>query len=152
MDYADLAVIDMSKMNTPEGLAETVKQARDAMRDIGFFYVINHGISQEKVGRLGLIYLCMCAHADLRLAPTDDRYRGPRFQQGLGLREKAVRRQHEGGDVPRLQVAQVLGKLGTEIAEFMEQLTIALRSISTTVYKTRSSTTTVCVKSHIQRT
>ncbi|KAF7793433.1 hypothetical protein EIP86_004545 [Pleurotus ostreatoroseus] len=52
LDYADLAVIDLSKMNTPEGLAETVKQARDAMRDIGFFYVINHGISKEKHQRM----------------------------------------------------------------------------------------------------
>lgn len=50
VDWADLVVIDLSKMSTPEGLVDTVRQARDAMRDVGFFYVINHGISKEQVG------------------------------------------------------------------------------------------------------
>ena len=49
MEYADLAIIDLAKMHTAEGRAELAKQAKDAMREEGFFYVINHGYSPEKV-------------------------------------------------------------------------------------------------------
>lgn len=49
MEYADLTVIDLSKANTPEGRAELAIQARDGMREQGFIYVINHGITQEQV-------------------------------------------------------------------------------------------------------
>lgn len=56
MDYADLAIIDLSKAHTPEGRAQLAIQARDAMRDIGFFYVINHGYSQEQVGDHSRLY------------------------------------------------------------------------------------------------
>ena len=49
MDYAELRVIDLSKLGTTEGRAELVKQARDGMREQGFIYVINHGLSQEQV-------------------------------------------------------------------------------------------------------
>ena len=50
MDYAELAIIDLSKAQTPEGRAELAMLARDAMREHGFFYVINHGLTQEQVG------------------------------------------------------------------------------------------------------
>ena len=49
VNYADLAVIDLSKYATPEGRAELAVQARDAVRNTGFFYVINHGITHEQV-------------------------------------------------------------------------------------------------------
>ena len=49
VEYADLAVIDLSKAQTPEGRAALAKQARNAMRDQGFFYAINHGLSHEEV-------------------------------------------------------------------------------------------------------
>lgn len=52
MDYADLVIIDLAKMSTPEGVAELAKQARDAMRDVGFFYVINHGLALDQVSLL----------------------------------------------------------------------------------------------------
>ncbi len=45
VDYADLAVIDLSKAQTPQGRAELAIKARNAMRDVGFFYAINHGLS-----------------------------------------------------------------------------------------------------------
>ena len=48
-DWAQLAVIDLAKMNTPEGQAGLVETARNAMRDVGFFYVVNHGWSPEQV-------------------------------------------------------------------------------------------------------
>lgn len=49
MDYVDLAIIDLARANTPEGRAELAVSARDAMRGIGFFYIINHGLSPAEV-------------------------------------------------------------------------------------------------------
>lgn len=52
LDYADLAVVDLSKFTTPEGRAELADIVRDAMRTKGFFYVINHGLSSEQKDRI----------------------------------------------------------------------------------------------------
>lgn len=49
MDYADLTVIDLSKADTYEGRVELAAQLRDAMQTHGFFYVINHGLTQAEV-------------------------------------------------------------------------------------------------------
>ena len=47
--WADLGVLDLSKASTAEGRAELAATARDALHNIGFFYVINHGLSQNQV-------------------------------------------------------------------------------------------------------
>ncbi|KAG5735933.1 hypothetical protein E4T56_gene10391, partial [Termitomyces sp. T112] len=52
MDFADLAIIDLAKFGTPEGKAELVKDVCNAMNTTGFFYVINHGYSQEQTRRM----------------------------------------------------------------------------------------------------
>ncbi|CAL1710344.1 unnamed protein product [Somion occarium] len=52
LEYADLAIIDLSKAATPEGRAQLATQVRDAMRDIGFLVVINHGYTQEQRDRI----------------------------------------------------------------------------------------------------
>ncbi|EPQ50491.1 Clavaminate synthase-like protein [Gloeophyllum trabeum ATCC 11539] len=52
LDYADLAVIDLSKAATAEGRAELAPLARDAMRTKGFLYVINHGYSPAQTKRM----------------------------------------------------------------------------------------------------
>ncbi|THG99700.1 hypothetical protein EW026_g2693 [Hermanssonia centrifuga] len=52
LDYADLAVIDLSKAQTPQGRAELAIKARNAMRDVGFFYAINHGLSPIMTTRI----------------------------------------------------------------------------------------------------
>ncbi|KAK7680314.1 hypothetical protein QCA50_016554 [Cerrena zonata] len=52
LDYAKLAIVDLSKANTREGLVELAAQVRDAMRDIGFFYIINHGYTQSQNDRI----------------------------------------------------------------------------------------------------
>lgn len=52
LEYADLTVIDLSKVNTTEGFAELATQARDGMREQGFIYVINHGLTQEQNDRI----------------------------------------------------------------------------------------------------
>ncbi|KAG5351981.1 hypothetical protein C0989_004275 [Termitomyces sp. Mn162] len=52
VDFADLAIIDISKINTAEGKAQLVQDVRNAMNTIGFFYVINHGYTQEQTRRI----------------------------------------------------------------------------------------------------
>ncbi|KNZ76521.1 UPF0676 protein, partial [Termitomyces sp. J132] len=52
VDFADLAIIDLAKFGTPEGKAELVKDICNAMNTTGFFYVINHGYSQEQTRRM----------------------------------------------------------------------------------------------------
>ncbi|RAO71908.1 uncharacterized protein BHQ10_007920 [Talaromyces amestolkiae] len=45
LDWADLATLDLSKFDQPGGKQELASQFRNAMEDIGFFYVKNHGLS-----------------------------------------------------------------------------------------------------------
>ncbi|KAF8551423.1 Clavaminate synthase-like protein [Imleria badia] len=52
LDFADLAIIDLSKAQTPEGRAELVPQIRDALRTNGFIYAINHGYTQAQRDRI----------------------------------------------------------------------------------------------------
>ena len=49
VDYADLAIIDLGKATTLEGRRELAVQVREAMATIGFFYVINHGLTPAQV-------------------------------------------------------------------------------------------------------
>jgi len=49
VEYADLAIIDLSKAGTLEGRLELAKDVREAMRNQGFFYVVNHGYTSEQV-------------------------------------------------------------------------------------------------------
>jgi isopenicillin N synthase-like dioxygenase len=51
VDYADLAIIDLSKALDAEGRAELAVQAAEAMKTQGFFYVINHGYTSAQVAR-----------------------------------------------------------------------------------------------------
>jgi len=52
LDFADLAIIDLSKARTPEGRAELYPQVRDAFRTNGFIYAINNGYSQAQRDRI----------------------------------------------------------------------------------------------------
>jgi isopenicillin N synthase-like dioxygenase len=49
VDYADLAVIDLSKAQDAKGRAELAIQISDAMQTHGFFYIINHGYTPAQV-------------------------------------------------------------------------------------------------------
>ena len=49
VDFADLAIIDLSKARTPDGRAELAPQLFDALRTNGFLYAINHGYTQAQV-------------------------------------------------------------------------------------------------------
>jgi isopenicillin N synthase-like dioxygenase len=50
VEFADLAIIDLSKTNTLAGRAELYPQLRDALFTHGFVYAINHGYTQAQVG------------------------------------------------------------------------------------------------------
>ncbi|KAI0943091.1 hypothetical protein AcV7_002331 [Taiwanofungus camphoratus] len=52
LEYADLPIIDLSKIHTPEGRGELALHLRDAMADQGFFYAINHGYTQAQNDRI----------------------------------------------------------------------------------------------------
>ncbi|EPT02050.1 hypothetical protein FOMPIDRAFT_1119271 [Fomitopsis schrenkii] len=52
LDYADLTVIDLSKADTLAGRTELAAQLRDGMREHGFFYVINHGLTLAQNERI----------------------------------------------------------------------------------------------------
>ncbi|KAF8841437.1 Clavaminate synthase-like protein [Paxillus ammoniavirescens] len=52
LDFADLAIIDLSKVDTPEGRAELALQLRDALHTNGFVYAINHGYTQAQRDRI----------------------------------------------------------------------------------------------------
>ncbi|KAJ3552261.1 hypothetical protein NM688_g4242 [Phlebia brevispora] len=52
LEYADLTILDLSKAGTPEGLSELAKEARDALHDQGFLYVVNHGLPAEEAARM----------------------------------------------------------------------------------------------------
>jgi isopenicillin N synthase-like dioxygenase len=52
LDYADLAIIDISKSDTEEGRAALAIEVREALLDYGFFYVVNHGYSQDQTDRI----------------------------------------------------------------------------------------------------
>ncbi|KAK7042536.1 Clavaminate synthase-like protein [Favolaschia claudopus] len=52
LDFADLAVIDLSKAHDVQGRAELAAQVAKAMKSQGFFYVINHGYSVSQTQRM----------------------------------------------------------------------------------------------------
>ena len=51
MDWADLGTLDLSKFDEPGGKEALAKQLFEALRTIGFFYIINFGLSQNQVDR-----------------------------------------------------------------------------------------------------
>ncbi|KAF7366837.1 hypothetical protein MSAN_00942200 [Mycena sanguinolenta] len=52
LDFADIAVIDLSRATDAKGRAELAIQLRDAVKTQGFFYVINHGYTPEQTTRM----------------------------------------------------------------------------------------------------
>ncbi|KAG1740420.1 uncharacterized protein EDB91DRAFT_1328993 [Suillus paluster] len=52
LEYADLAIIDISKAATEEGRAALAIELREALLNHGFFCVVNHGYSQAQTARM----------------------------------------------------------------------------------------------------
>ncbi|KAL2823818.1 putative 2OG-Fe(II) oxygenase family oxidoreductase [Aspergillus cavernicola] len=51
LDWADLSTLDLSQFDQPGGKERLAKQLFEAIQNIGFFYIINFGLSQEDVDR-----------------------------------------------------------------------------------------------------
>lgn len=51
MEWADLVTLDLSKFDQPGGKEALAAQLFEALQTIGFFYVVNFGLSQEEVDR-----------------------------------------------------------------------------------------------------
>ncbi|KAJ7933067.1 Clavaminate synthase-like protein [Mycena leptocephala] len=52
LEYADLAIIDLSKAETEAGRKALAAEVVQAMTTHGFFYVVNHGYTQEQTTRV----------------------------------------------------------------------------------------------------
>lgn len=128
LDYADLPVIDLSTAATAEGLKEQATVARDAMRNKGFFYAINHGYTPLQTKRMFDV-----ANIPFEDVPREEKqtYAGNIKATGsyLGYKlrnywhiENGVHDQLEhynlNGDVDRRQHPQALRPLLPEIEEF----------------------------------
>ncbi|KAL1852773.1 hypothetical protein VTK73DRAFT_9166 [Phialemonium thermophilum] len=51
LDWAALVTLDLSKFDQPGGKEQLAKQLFDAVQNIGFFYIVNFGLTQEEVDR-----------------------------------------------------------------------------------------------------
>ncbi|KAL7417102.1 hypothetical protein BDY24DRAFT_432851 [Mrakia frigida] len=51
LPWADLVALDLSLFDQPGGKETLAKQLKTAVHDVGFFYVVNFGISQERVDK-----------------------------------------------------------------------------------------------------
>ncbi|CAH0029115.1 unnamed protein product [Clonostachys rhizophaga] len=49
LEWADLASLDLSKFDQPGGKQELAKALTRAIEEVGFFYVINHGLSPDDI-------------------------------------------------------------------------------------------------------
>jgi isopenicillin N synthase-like dioxygenase len=49
LDWADLVTLDLSKFDQSGGKEQLAAQLRDAVHNVGFFYITNFGLSQEEV-------------------------------------------------------------------------------------------------------
>lgn len=51
LDWADLVTLDLSKFDQPDGKQQLAAQLKDAVHNIGFFYITNFGLTQHEVDR-----------------------------------------------------------------------------------------------------
>jgi len=51
LEWADLVTLDLSQFDTPGGKERLAAQLKEAVHKVGFFYIVNYGLSQEEVDR-----------------------------------------------------------------------------------------------------
>ncbi|KAL2212636.1 Clavaminate synthase-like protein [Sarocladium strictum] len=51
LEWADLVTLDLSKFDQPGGKQALAKQLFDALQNVGFFYIVNFGLTQEEIDR-----------------------------------------------------------------------------------------------------
>ncbi|KAJ8597710.1 Clavaminate synthase-like protein [Rhizopogon salebrosus TDB-379] len=96
LEFADLAVIDISKADTEEGRAALAIEVKNALRNHGFFYVVGHGYPQAQTARMFDI-------ADVPFSAVNDSeqqiYAGTMQQTGSPQGYKFRQYWHIGGGV-----------------------------------------------------
>ncbi|KAF5344172.1 hypothetical protein D9757_014997 [Collybiopsis confluens] len=122
LDYADLAVIDLSKANTADGRAQLASQVREAMSNVGFFYVINHGHSTQQETDIPFSQVSD-EEKEKYVAPTKQTgsYQGYKLRQywhiDAGVRDQ-VENYNVNHDVNRRAHPEALRPLLPEISQF----------------------------------
>ncbi|RTE69517.1 hypothetical protein BHE90_016105 [Fusarium euwallaceae] len=89
LDWADLVTLDLSTFGQPGGKEALAKQLFDAIQNIGFFYIVNFGLTQEEVDRqfaIGKSFFELSADEKLKYR-ADLANGGYNGYKPLGLRE-----------------------------------------------------------------
>lgn len=89
LDWADLVTLDLSDFDNPGGKERLAKQLFDAVQNIGFFYVIGFGASQDEVDRqfaIGKEFFNLSMEEKLKFR-ADLEHGGYNGYKPLGLRE-----------------------------------------------------------------
>ncbi|KZT08207.1 Clavaminate synthase-like protein [Laetiporus sulphureus 93-53] len=96
LDWADIPIIDLANFGTDDGRAALAVQVRHAMSNEGFFYVINHGLTQAQNDRIFDI-----ADVPFSVVPEDEKkiYTGDFEKLGKYLGYKARQHWHIDGGV-----------------------------------------------------
>ncbi|KIW02548.1 uncharacterized protein PV09_06004 [Verruconis gallopava] len=93
LEWADLITIDLSKFDTPGGKQELAAQLKKAISTIGFFYVINFGLTEDEVDEQ---FALAKALFDLPDAEKQ-KYRVDPTKQGFfGWKPRGARKQQHG--------------------------------------------------------
>ncbi|KXH38719.1 flavonol synthase [Colletotrichum nymphaeae SA-01] len=69
LDWADLVALDLSKFDKPGGKRELAEEFTRAIEQIGFFYVINHGLSREAINQQYALASSVLSLSDEEKAP-----------------------------------------------------------------------------------
>ncbi|KAI5988244.1 hypothetical protein F5J12DRAFT_530309 [Pisolithus orientalis] len=77
--FDSIPIIDIGHASTPEERAALARQIRDACMNVGFFYISNHGIPQETIGKVCSAmeaYFSLPLETKMKLYHRDKNFRG----------------------------------------------------------------------------
>ena len=93
LDWADLITIDLSRFDSPGGKQALAKQLKTAISTVGFFYVINFGLSEAEVDS----QFALCKAIFDEPEAEKQRYRVNPSKQGFfGWKPRGSRKQQHG--------------------------------------------------------
>ncbi|OBZ66835.1 1-aminocyclopropane-1-carboxylate oxidase 9 [Grifola frondosa] len=136
LDYADLAIVDLSKAQTAAGRAELAAQVKEAMSGQGFFYVVNHGYTQAQTERMvdiaDIPFTLVDDEEKRRFAPDIKKlgsYQGYKLRQywhiDAGVRDQ-IEHYNINHDITRKQHPKALQPVLPEIDAFIRPATSML--------------------------
>jgi len=131
LDWADLPTVDLSKFDNEEGKQELAKVLLEAVNTKGFFYLINFGISSERVSRqFGIgsefygtpIEERMKSKSDLDHGNSNGYSPMGNREVGKGLKDRKEEYNVPIHDDPRLTHPAIIQEALPEIKEFEQDL------------------------------